>query len=258
MSTTADLVDRLIRLCREVVIRAEEEIDRDFTVSLGPLQREMKDVLERLVEEGILKYETKTPFELRSDVFLRDDGVRNNVPVDELPNETFEIVSEGLLSEYRYLVINDPFGTLGDRDLRRWLLFAQRWDEDGWYAGSSLWSHKRKDQIDWLRKEMGHWVRFLKVKTEELKAASAAGTSKPETTASVSQLSAEQLPRESEEEILKKWFPRHDGLKTAKKVLELTRAGKSQRQITGLVGRWPGTVSGIVKKLRKAGLLPKP
>jgi hypothetical protein len=68
--------------------------------------------------------------------------------------------------------------------------------------------------------------------------------------------SSKQLPQESEDEILKKLFPRPDGLKTAKKVLELTRAGKSQRQITGLVGRWPGTVSGIVKKLREAGLLP--
>ncbi len=68
--------------------------------------------------------------------------------------------------------------------------------------------------------------------------------------------SSKELPQESEEEILKKWFPRPDGRKTAKDVLKHTRTGKSQRQITGLVGKSPPTVSEITKKLREAGLLP--
>ena len=247
MSDTVKAVERLCWLCEEAVIRAEDgDTEERVCYSVQPLQREMKCVVQQLSEAEILKYEPSLPFETFVNIGLHNGETRHRVPLDiyEKDNETHERKVCRI-----WLRINEPIGGGYDERFLGW----DYW-KDGDYAGSK--SFLNEDRRRWFCFRMRHWVRFLKVKTEELKAASAAGTSKPETTASVSQLSAEQLPQKSEADILRELFPQPRGRQTAKKVLELARAGKSQRDIAGQIGKYPSTVSGIVKKLREAGLLP--
>jgi hypothetical protein len=233
MSDTVKAVERLCWLCQEAVVRAEEELGTDFSMSLEPLQREMKDLVRKLIKARVFRHRQKPPFNISAMAFSRDE--------------------EGFTRfiELKFLFVVNPFET--DKGEPMFIGYTG-FIVDPCIQRTTFIEPDEKRKI--FCQKMRHWVRFLKAKEEELKAASTAGTSKPETTASVSRLSAEQISQESEDEILKKLFPRPDGLKTAKKVLKYARTGKSQRDIAGQIGKRPSTISEIVKKLRQAGLLP--
>lgn len=114
-----------------------------------------------------------------------------------------------------------------------------------WHDEKESWAIEFLDLLSSVRQNLSVVEKNLALETLLVQSSTVAAST-----------SSKQPPQESEEEILKKWFPRPDGRKTAKDVLKHTRTGKSQRQITGLVGKSPPTVSEITKKLREAGLLP--
>lgn len=198
MSETKKAVDRLRWLCEEAETRAKEELETDFTKHLTGLQREMKQLVPTLFRDGITKFEDSVPFLLEVD----------------RPEESDERYSRA--SEFKSVALLEP----DEGHFHQRMLSATFWvDTVGGLVSTKFFG---ADEIrQWFCLGMRRWVRFLTAASEKLGTSSTAAAASPQT-----------AKEYSVDEVCRELSRQENGRRTLKRILELSKSGKTPSQIS--------------------------
>lgn len=226
MSETKDAVDRLCWLCEEAAIRANEEFHGNLFLWLSSLREEIETTAICLHQAGILKVSDHVPFRL----IIRRVGRGEERKVEW---ELFVYDPLNVLEYYSCIV-------------------------------KTMQPGKMRSQFDKviqgkLVKRMGQWVRLLKHESEKLKTSSNSAASSPQTGPEVEKQTSNGYTMD---EVCREVCKHERGRKTLKRILELTKDGKTQTQIAtlnpGKTGFSPSNISEKLTLVRKGfpGFLP--
>lgn len=228
MAETKEAVDRLRWLCEEAETRAREELEPDFTKHLAGLQREMEQLVPLLFRAGIQRSTGSVPFRVKVD---------RPGESDERYSRAFEFKSVALLepdeAHYHEKMLSSTF----------WV------DKVGGLVSTKFFG---ADEIrQWFCLGMGRWVRFLTAASEKLGTSSTAAAASPQT-----------AKEYSVDEVCRELSRQENGRRTLKRILELSKSGKTPSQISrqnhGKRGYSLANISEKLKAVRERfpGFLP--
>lgn len=218
MSQTIDDINRLLWLCQEAVLRAQEE-DASFLVRLlSRFPEEMKTIAFRLHQAGILEVPEHVPFTIH--IHRSGRGEERQAVWD--------------------LYVFDPM------DLEEY--FSETIKIVG-YKGADLEWHFGPGIRRRFVKRMKQWVRFLEAESEKLQSSSTAAAAATKTEPRVEKQTPEDL---TVEEVCRKMCKQRNGQRTLKTILNLTRNGASQADIVKQNAPRKGfSASNVSEKLKK-------
>lgn len=217
MTETKKTIDRLRWLCEEAETRAREELEPDFTKHLAGIQREMEQLVPLLFRDGIQRSTGSVPFRVKVD----------------RPGESDERYSRAC--EFKSVALLEP-----DEDhYHEKMLSSTFWvDKVGGLVSTKFFG---ADEIrQWFCLGMGRWVRFLTAASEKLGTSSTAAAASPQT-----------AKEYSVDEVCRELSRQENGRRTLKRILELSKSGKTPSQISRQNhGRRGYSLANISEKLK--------